>query len=376
MQILEDLPDKRVILTRSRHEASPQTAVIFPMLMFCGGVGAAAFAVLFVISCWSEREPDWVLFGWTMTFGGGAALLYLRHQALPVEEQALILEPGRLTVIEERFSRPAFEKVQRNVRVLEVGPDSGVTLTDWNSDHDYPYGFEVWGRDKSLRLSGLKPKSARAAAQAVTEWISQPTSHSSSSVVSDATEVPEADCDAQQVATKVGQSKWVFAEVTSDDIPTLRIQLLPGGPTLSRVSPGLIAGWAIEWIVSVLAVVSGHGILIAFATLLGLALATGSIHRAYELSREQVIMVTSERVTLTTTAFRRRWLRTLKLNESVEVGLLKGRSTGPLVIPSIGIRSSFETIEFGVLLTHTEKQQLVSLLRLFLHLDRSRNLFL
>lgn len=380
LKVIDESPNKRTIVLQPREQSygGALLLVIVPGYVVAGLMGLAQLLNLLL------RFPvDWLQFGFALMLAAVAAMCAEHAKSLPVEERSLVLEPGQVSLVKERLSRPHFNVLNREVEICELGPDVGVVVSNRTDDGD-PSGIEIWGASTVMHVRQLSMKEAQRLCWEVESWLEQrsventPTSGSNREASS---EICQQSVDADESSAfmnRLAESKWVSIEQCHEGDAVYLIRLRPGGPEvvglgLAAIGFSLLAGFLL-W--GAMTAESGNDVLGTFCGISSFG-ALMLIVVAVKSGFEQVELKVSPHALEMTSDFLG-WVRrrSLTINAQTQVGFVVRNSNGDSSIPTICVRSGGRSIEFGTWLSRDDKAQLLKLLREYWQLNRWSNRFI
>ncbi len=382
LEVIKTSPHKRTIVLRSQRDGY---CGWWNFPIFFVGVIAAFLGLAFVgsVILTLGRKLPWEMLGGAGVLGSVATLIYWHTKSLPVEETTLVLEPQTISLVKERLSQPDFEVLQRTTQVVEIGSDCGVVLTNLDDDDRQP-GIQIWGNGQTLLVSavGSANKTTELALK-IERWIERRKKQMlavEAAATQQGVNLPEASSASGEEITAalaaLADSKWVSVSIVESEPATLRISLRPSGPEASRFHKLPLIGWAMTIGGIVMLYYTGEwffwiwtGGAAVFAIMITVAV-------VFNENSAVCIDVTRQQATRTIEIFGTKWVKRLDLDPETNAGLLNRASDNGEIIPALGIQSGDKTIEFGTFLNRDDKQALLKLLRLFLLIDRHRNVFL
>lgn len=372
LKVIKESAAKHVIVLHSREAGY---ASLWNFVILLGGGASVISCLAAVLNFALSGMPlDWMHFGIAIGTTTATGLVILHTKRSPVMERSLLLEPGRIALIQERFSRPAFEVISRDSTVVDLAADSGVALL---MDEDgSPNGIEIWGPSSVLRIPSFGPDNARQLHRTVAAWIERPAEPAQSAAPSSAIELAPADDEVADAVAVLSNSRWVSVEYQKAPEEFVRLSIQPRGPELGKFLGFLPAFWVLVGF-GCYALSQLREPFPALWTALALAMAGAlTITMVRELFELVEIQLSRTEVTKTSTLFGWKRRRSVPLNLQVEAGFQAKSADSNQIIPTVCIRCGPQEVAFGTMLSSDDKRQLVRLIRAFLQLDRESNLFL
>lgn len=369
LEVRDDSPKRRTFVLWSR---TLGYCGLLWLPIGCGGLFSLATFIAWIFPLLNGRH-DWAMLLTTIGSAGVSTLLWGYTRTLPVEEKTFVLEPGRASVVKELLNRPDYEVLKRTERSLELGPDSGVSLSNFDDDSD-PTGIEIWGPHGTLNVARLSKDEAQQLFDEVERWIERRFKRDRALLVQQAEAATD---DSHKVEfTSQTLSDWCSIEFTDSEPRSMLIRLQPGGPEVPRFK--LIIYLPVVFVIGgcVMLYYTGEWffwIWTGFSGFIGIAAIT---HYVRESCSAISVEVTEAAATMTRTLFGWTTRKTLLLNEHIAVGFVRRGGDNDGVVPTVTIRSGIKGIEFGFFLSREDKQELVRLLRDFLKVDHGRNVFI